>query len=247
MNKINEKQVPDYIQENELLYKIKHPNIAQIIGFQFNDKKVPPSILSERCISNLNQAIESKKLTKVDLSFMIYQIAEGMKYIHSNKIINYNLKPSNILIGSDGLIKISDIGINRIKETQNKRVPFNNDIISLYFIAPEYLQDSEYNEKIDVYSFGILVYFILNEGKLPETSMIELINGKQLKAPSSFTPNAIEIIEYCCNNDPQIRPSFAEIVEYLKNEECVLMDMSKSELADVQSRIKKHHEIIPSY
>ena len=155
MTKINEKQVPNFIRENELLNRIKHPNIAQIREIRFNSKEIP-SILLERYLSNIDQVIKAKKFTKVDASFAIYQIAEGMKYIHLNGIINSNLKPSNILIGSNGLIKISDIGINRIKTTENNRIPLNDDIESLYFIATEVLKNADPNEKVDVYSFGVL-------------------------------------------------------------------------------------------
>ena len=95
----------------------------------------------------------------------------------------------------------------------------------MYFIAPEVLKNADTNEKVDVYSFGVLAYFILIGGDLPKMTLVELVNEKPLKVPSSFSPNAKEIIEYCCNIDPQIRPSFIEIVEYLKNPGCILMDL----------------------
>lgn len=246
MKTINEKQVPIFVRENEILNRIIHPNIAQIREIRLNDKKMP-SILMERYLSNIDQAIKTKKLNKVDASFSIYQIAEGMKFIHSNGIINSNLKPSNILIGSDGLIKISDIGFNRLKATENNRIPLNDDIESLYFIAPEFLKNEDSDEKVDIYSFGLLSYFILSGGDLPKVSLVELVNMKPLQVPSSFTPNAKEIIEYCCSIDSQKRPSFIEIVDYLKNPDCILMDLSKSEHAEVQNRIKEHQKIIPPY
>ena len=123
-----------------------------------------------------------------------------MKYIHSNGIIISNLKSYNIIIGSDGLIKISDIKINRIKAIEN--------IKSLYLIAPKVLKNAYTNEKVDVYTFGIRYYFI------SKVSLVELANVKSLQVPSSFPPNAKEIIEYCCSIDPQIRLGFIEIVDY---------------------------------
>mgnify|MGYP001063004474 CR=1 FL=1 len=62
----------------------------------------------EECPNDLNQVIQNKIFSKVQLVSSIYQIAEGMKYIHSQKINHLNLKPTNILISEDGTIKISD-------------------------------------------------------------------------------------------------------------------------------------------
>ena len=57
---------------------------------------------------DLAKAIEDGSLTKEDLSKIIYQIAEGMKYIHFKKVIHRDLKPTNILIEKDGTVKIND-------------------------------------------------------------------------------------------------------------------------------------------
>ena len=221
-----------------MLKKVNHPNIIKIYGHSMNNKTKPARIVFERCLSNVKEMIQTNKFTKVDASFAIYQIAEGMKFVHSNKIIHLNLKPSNILIGTDGMIKISDIGINMLKMIQNQQILMNNDINSLYFKAPEVLNNGKCDEKIDVYSFGVLVYFIISGGQLPNTSFSELIQRKTPQVPPSFSPNAKEIIEFCCNINPQERPSFSEIVDYLKNEQCILMDLSKLELIEVQNRIK---------
>lgn len=94
-------------------------------------------------------------------------------------------------------------------------------------MAPEIIKNTEKSEKIDVYSFGSIVYFILIGGKISQLTLQDLIGNK--KIPSPFTQNAKEIIEYCCNENPQIRPNFDEIVEYLNRENCFVMELSKQE------------------
>lgn len=168
-----------------------------------------------------------------------------MKFIHFNKIIHTNLKSSNVLINSYGTIKISDVGINCLFNDQN--VPLNDEISSLYFMAPEILRDEKCNEKVDVYSFSVLVYFILSGGDLPNMSLAELMKGSIIQVPSNFMPNSKEIIEFCCNLNPQVRPSFLEIVKYLKNEQCVLLDLNKVELQEVQNKIKEYQKRIQVY
>lgn len=76
--------------------------------------------------------------SKAQQTFSIYQIAEGMKYIHSQRVVHQNLKPSNILISEDGLIKISG------------------------FEKSYRMINCDFNKmKEDVYSFGAVAYFIL--------------------------------------------------------------------------------------
>ncbi|KAK8896169.1 spindle assembly checkpoint kinase [Tritrichomonas musculus] len=89
----------------------------------------------------------------------IYQIADGMKYVHLKKIIHRDLKPSNILIGFDGNIRISDFGISKLMT--DDEISMTTGVGTQKFKAPELINEIQYNEKVDVYSFGVLVYFIL--------------------------------------------------------------------------------------
>ena len=117
------------MNEFEILKMLDHPN----------DFKKVPSILYEECPTDLNQVIRNKIFSKVQLVYSIFHIAEGMKYIHSCKIVHSYLKPTNILISDDGTIKISD---------------FKN--------AQKTSSENEIKKIVDVHSFGEIVYFILS-------------------------------------------------------------------------------------
>ena len=117
---------------------LDHQNIIKLRDINYNDKKIP-SILFEECPTNLSHAIQNKMLSNVQIVYSIFQITEGMKYIHSMNIIHLNLKPKNILISDDGTIKISD---------------FKN--------AEKATNKNEIKENDDIYSFGEIVYFILS-------------------------------------------------------------------------------------
>lgn len=58
----------------------------------------------------MSKATKSKSINKIDIIFSIYQIIEGMKYLHTKHIIHLDLKPENILIKKDVMIKIRDLG-----------------------------------------------------------------------------------------------------------------------------------------
>lgn len=87
-----------------------------------------------------------------------------MKYIHFKKVIHRDLRSTNILIASDGIVKICDFGISKL---------MTKGIGSQKFIAPEIiLEEDYYDEKVDVYSFSVLVFFIMIRGLIPKIKLV---------------------------------------------------------------------------
>lgn len=86
-----------FVAEYEIMRFLEHPNIVKTYGIYFGDEKNPPSILLELCPSNLDFNIKNKKLNKVNLVFSIYQIVEGMKYVHFRNIIHRDHKQSKLV------------------------------------------------------------------------------------------------------------------------------------------------------
>lgn len=87
-----------------------------------------------------------------------------MKYLHFKNIIHRDLKPSNIVIAKDGTTKIIDFGLSRLNTTDSFSKSIN--VGTLLFMALEIINNSDYNEKVDVYSFGVLIFYILSERKM---------------------------------------------------------------------------------
>ena len=168
-----------FIAEYEKLTSLKHPNIVQAYGIFMSDQKTPPSILLELCPRDLTSLIKTHSYKNSEISIWIYQIAEGMKYVHMKKIVHRDLKPSNILIGKDGKIKISDFGISKLMSAEEQST--TRGAGTQKFMAPEILKEEKYNEKADVYSFGVVLYFILSGGEMPKINIIKM--GTGLKAP----------------------------------------------------------------
>ena len=121
---IDHENLKKFMQEYELLRMLNHPNILKAYGIFLSNEKMPPSILLEHCMYDIGKAIKKKSLTNIKIIYSIYQIAEGMKYIHFRKIIHRDLKPSNILICNDGTIKICDFGISKYMENEQGTLSF---------------------------------------------------------------------------------------------------------------------------
>ncbi|KAK8837373.1 hypothetical protein M9Y10_036806 [Tritrichomonas musculus] len=235
-----------FLAEYEIINILLHPNIVKAYGIFLGDETNSPSILLEFCPLSLEEAIIEKKLTNVDLVFSIYQIAEGMKYVHFNHVIHRDLKPTNILITKEGTIKISDFGISKLMSPDDQSMTCG--IGTQKFMAPEIIDEcSNYDEKVDVYSFGVLLYFILSGGEMPKVKLSDKLSGKKASIPSSFSVFSRQLIDRCWNFEAKDRPNFDEIINEIERNNYNLVDLSESELYEVKSLIKHHKDKIPSY
>ena len=223
---------------------LNHPNILKTCGLFLGSEEIEPSILLEYCSMDLDNAIKNKILSKVQLACSVYQIACGMKFIHFRKIIHRDLKPKNILISSDGTIKIGDFGISKLISDDGESM--TDGMGTLYFMAPE-IDEKNYNEKVDVYSFGVLIYFILSNGEMPKITIKDKFLGKKAEIPKTFTDFSRELIDSCWNFAPEDRPSFENIYNQLKDHTDQLLDFDSSEIIEVKDFIAKHEKMIPHY
>ena len=117
--------------------------------------------------------------TESQAANMIYQIAQGVKYLHSYGIVHRDLKPDNIMITQPndlGVLKIMDFGLSKILSSQEKMV---DGFGTLSYVAPEVLLRSPYNKEIDIWSLGVILYYILC-GHLPFKGNKEIIIAEKI-------------------------------------------------------------------
>lgn len=217
-----------------------HPNILKIFGIFLGDKNNPSSILSELCQTNLDEAIKKQSFTNSELVFIIYQIAEGMKFIHYSKVIHQNLTSTNILISSDNIIKISDTGISKLISNKNYKP-------SLDFAAPEILNGLDFDEKADVYSFGVILYYIISKGNMPNIGPRDVAKGKMADIPPEFTKISSRLIRQCWNFEPKDRPSFEIIVSEIEKNIKTFLKLDKKGFDEVKLMIENYKVMIPFY
>lgn len=225
MMKVRKEDLQHFVNINEKYQSLNHPNILKTHGILFGNEIFPSSILLEYCPLNLEQAIKRKKLSKVQMTYLIYQIAEGLRYLHFKKIMHHNLKPANILISESGLVKICDLDVQKNDQDDSQK-----------FSAQEKNDDGKYDEKIDVYSFGIIAYFILSGGEFPENEI----------SKTRFSVLAKHLFEACWNTDPKIRPKFDVICNILEKNKFNLALLSQQEIQEVTELVKKYKKQIPA-
>ncbi|KAK8836649.1 hypothetical protein M9Y10_037585 [Tritrichomonas musculus] len=247
MTKMSQDNFRNFIKEYEILSMLHHPNVLKTYGIFFSDEKSPPSILLEYCSNDIVKMIKNKMFSKCDIVFIVYQIAEGMKYVHSRNIIHRDLKPSNILVDENRTIKICDFGISKIMTVEEQQTTMTSGIGTLYFMAPEIINNQKYDTKVDVYSFGIVTYFILSGGQFPRWTIGQMVTGAEVPIPEYFTSLAKSLVRSCLQLDPNVRPNFSTILENIKKYQYELLDLSPQEKVEVKNRIEQFQRRIPSY
>ena len=224
-----------YIEYNIIL-NLRHPNIITAHGFFLGSKLYPPAILLDYYSHNLAKSF--KKLKEFEYVTIIYEIANAMKNVHESNIIHRDLKPENILLDQKKHVIICDFGIStfiRI-DTQRRTQTRTHGIGTLLFMAPElYENDKPYNEKVDVYAFGILMYFILSKGKYPDLSITDVVMKKQIKVPKSINDVSSQLIKNCTKFEYNDRPSFEDIVETIKRNNYKLIDGIDDKIDEIKA------------
>lgn len=168
---LDEKAKKYLLKEINAWQNLNHPNIVKI--YDASEKPIPH--IEMECIDEFNLNGKQvndldkhpKPLNKNTSIYIIKQIAEGLKHAHNKNIIHGDIKPSNILLTSYLIPKITDWGLSKIGAITETAT--TTKASSILYSAPEQIDDGEYEKtdnRTDIYQLGILLYELLTR-KLP--------------------------------------------------------------------------------
>lgn len=204
--------------ECEVLSNIDHPSIIKTFRFFFGDIEHEPSILLENCKSNLKKSV--KNLSNEARCQIIIEISSAMKSVHEAGIMHRDLKLVNILLDADDHTKVSDFGLCMMIEQESLTGSRTQLAGTLNYMAPELVRGrKDYDEKVDVYPFGVVVFMIFTKGQKPDVSIADVADGNMAEIPMSVSKFASNLISRCWEKEPFKRPSFAGIYDLLKGNE----------------------------
>jgi len=114
-------------------------------------------VITELMQSDLHKIIvSSQPLTSDHVKVFLYQILRGLKYLHSARILHRDIKPGNLLVNSNCLLKICDFGLARVDEPDMSR-HMTQEVVTQYYRAPELLMGAKhYASGIDMWSVGCI-------------------------------------------------------------------------------------------
>ncbi|MQM16829.1 hypothetical protein Taro_049789 [Colocasia esculenta] len=217
-----------FAQEVMMLATLRHPNVVRFIGGC--RKPLVWCIVTEYAKGgSVRQFLMRRQNRSVPLKLAVKQaldVARGMAYVHGLGFIHRDLKSDNLLISEDKSIKIADFGVARIEVQTEGMTPETG---TYRWMAPEMIQHRPYNQKVDVYSFGIVLWELIT-GLLPFQNMtavqaaFAVVNkGVRPIVPPDCLPLLGEIMSRCWDANPDVRPPFTEVVRMLENAETEIM------------------------
>ncbi|KAH9698982.1 putative LRR receptor-like serine/threonine-protein kinase [Citrus sinensis] len=239
------KQVIDQIgTEVYALTTLKHENIVQFLdGYSKKDLNLLIYEYMEK--GSLERALfDANSSTRLDWPTRVricHGIAKGLKYLHednpSRKIVHRNIKPSNILLDGNLNAKVSDLGLAKLYDEENP-YKFIQEKGTVVYMAPEYAMRKAITEKVDVFSFGIVLLEIISGQTnakyeanqetefLLDTAIVLHSKGRLSELVDKQMPNEhvvmkqakiiLELAMRCVDQSPTLRPTMSEVVSELE-------------------------------
>ncbi|CAM4520053.1 unnamed protein product [Leuciscus chuanchicus] len=252
------------LKEVQLMNRLRHPNILRFVGVCVHEGHL--HALTEYINGgNLEQLLNSDVFlswsVRINLSL---DIARGLQYLHSKGIFHRDLTSKNCLVrwenGQCSAV-VGDFGLaEKIPDHSDEAGKESLSVVgSPYWMAPEVLRGEHYDEKVDVFAYGIILCEIIGRIQadpdfLPRTEDFGLDVEAFRQMVGDCPPHFFNLTVICCSMNPESRPSFTELVAELEKR---VSDREQSECIepDVQDRLstnttplsQKHSLDIPAY
>ena len=153
------------LNEIKIMTKLNHPNVLK--AFEVFEDEINYYIVMERPIKGdlFNYICSKGRLSMEESSFIYYQIVNAVDYLHKNKIVHRDMKPENIMLTKDMIVKIGDFGLS--KYFKSTEVKLQTNCGSPCYSAPEVLRGNRYKPiPVDIWGVGIILYCMIC-GELP--------------------------------------------------------------------------------
>ncbi|KAK4257977.1 hypothetical protein QN277_007495 [Acacia crassicarpa] len=227
-------------QEVAVWHKLDHPNVTKFVGASMgtSNLKIPTknsdgqeSLPSRACCvvveyipcGTLKQLLFKQRYKKLAFKVVIklaLDLAKGLSYLHTKKIVHRDVKAENMLLDHGGNLKIADFGVARV-EAQNPS-DMTGETGTLGYMAPEVLDGKPYNRRCDVYSFGICLWEIYccdipyPDLSFAEVSLAVVRQNLRPEIPRCCPTSLANIMKKCWDGKPEKRPEMGEVVSFLE-------------------------------
>jgi serine/threonine protein kinase/Flp pilus assembly protein TadD len=212
-----------FVHEAKAASALNHPNITTIHEI---DEVEGECFISMEYIEgkSIKELVKEKGLSIQEILKIAIQTAEGLSRAHQKDIVHRDIKSDNILLTHDGLAKIMDFGLAKLKGV-TKLTKTGSTLGTIQYMSPEQAQGMEVDQRSDIFSFGVVLYEMIT-GQLPfkgehEAAVIYSIANETAEPLARYKANVPEglqrIVDKTLEKDRNIRyQSAADVTADLK-------------------------------
>ncbi|CAO3673849.1 unnamed protein product [Rhizopus stolonifer] len=186
------------IREISLMKELKHTNIVRLMDVIHTESKLV--LVFEYMNQDLKKYMDTRhSLDVTTIKSFMYQLLKGIAYCHENRVLHRDLKPQNLLINTQGELKLGDFGLARAFGIPVNT--FSNEVVTLWYRAPDVLLGSRmYSTSIDIWSAGCI--------------MAEMYTGRPLFPGTTNEDQLQKIFRILGTPTEQTWPGISQLSEY---------------------------------
>eukprot|EP01026_Neomeris_dumetosa_P076882 TRINITY_DN8279_c0_g1_i1.p1 TRINITY_DN8279_c0_g1~~TRINITY_DN8279_c0_g1_i1.p1 ORF type:complete len:492 (+),score=58.51 TRINITY_DN8279_c0_g1_i1:192-1667(+) len=228
----NKAEVESFLREVDVLSSIKHPYVLPFLGLCFKPPRQCWIVMEYMRGGTLNHWLYGRKngpkrrRSLTDRILKALEVARGMQRLEENKphpILHRDIKPGNIFIDPMGHARIGDFGLSK-RLSREAIATITGETGTYVYMAPEVLRHEVYDNKADVFSWGVMFAELINQRPPYSELNLSPIQIGIAVADEELQPTILSqscpsifytLLQMCCDFDPIMRPSFRQIVQHL--------------------------------
>lgn len=245
----------EFLKEASIMHSISHPSIVRLYGVVLDASSL--MLITE--LAPLRSLLECLKEPALRFSFPIIslcqfaqQIAEGMAYLESKRLIHRDLAARNILVFARNKVKISDFGLSRALGVGKDYYQTNFNVnlkLPIAWCAPECINYLKFTSASDVWAFAVTLWEMFSYGFQPWAALtgqqilesIDEPHYQRLEQPECCPQEYYSLMLKCWNHDPNLRPKFSDISSLLPDCKPELVQVTKSFNSGSKTKGKKDY------
>ncbi|XP_057899815.1 serine/threonine-protein kinase PAK 1-like [Melospiza georgiana] len=195
----------------------------------------------------LSDIISTTSLYEDEAAAISRECLQGLHFLHSNHVIHRDVKSDNILLRTDGSVKLGQSGFclsTQLSPEQSRRCSV---VGTPWWLAPEVLTGQPYDPKVDIWSFGIVGIEMIeqeppywNQSPIMATQLIATVGTPRLQPPNRFSPCLRDFLSCCLQRDEEQRWSARELLQNIKAE----LQKTDARIKALEKRLQEDMKII---
>jgi len=211
-----------FLTEAKVMTSLQHENLVRLLGLVIEDKNgrnkifLVTEFMGKGSLVDYLRSRGRQYVTKKDQIGFAYDTCCGMAYLESKHVVHRDLAARNVLLSDEGQAKVADFGL-----ASTDGAAIDSGKLPIKWTAPEALRQSQFSNKSDMWSFGVLLWEIYSFGRVPYPRIPlgdvvkHVEKGYQMEAPEGCPQQVYTIMKEAWELEPAARPTFKQATHNL--------------------------------